>query len=151
MKSMASLQGLPPLPKSLSGLLNFSSAQWKEMERLHTMRTMIQQDLSRGIAERTNLQNVPTRSDSAENIQSDDGKTQNRSGRLDVQLALLRKEMYLRLLLVKEMECWHDFGRVNVFWKRVLTPGRRLLDSEGYSRGRKSSLVLDGRERNSIR
>ncbi|GFT33154.1 leucine repeat adapter protein 25 [Nephila pilipes] len=92
-KSMASLQGLPPLPKSLSGLLNFSSAQWKEMERLHTMRTMIQQDLSRGIAERTNLQNVPFHSDSAENIQNDDGRAQNRSGRLDVQLALLRKEM----------------------------------------------------------
>lgn len=44
---MASLQGLPPLPKSLSALLNFTSAQWKEMERIHTMRTMIQQDLNR--------------------------------------------------------------------------------------------------------
>lgn len=95
---MASLQGLPPLPKSLSGLLNFSSAQWKEMERLHTMRTMIQQDLTRGIAERSNLQRVPTNTDSTENIPSDhgspsDGSAQSRSGRLDVQLALLRKEM----------------------------------------------------------
>ncbi|KAF8793846.1 leucine repeat adapter protein 25-like [Argiope bruennichi] len=96
---MASLQGLPPLPKSLSGLLNFSSAQWKEMERLHTMRTMIQQDLSRGLAERTNLQRLPSHSDSSENIQGDNGglsadtSAQNRAGRLDVQLALLRKEM----------------------------------------------------------
>lgn len=92
---MASLQGLPPLPKSLSGLLNFSSAQWKELERLHTMRTMIQQDLNRG----TNLQRVPSHGDSAESTVSDHGSpasdvsTQSRSGRLDVQLALLRKEM----------------------------------------------------------
>lgn len=92
---MASLQGLPPLPKSLSGLLNFSSAQWKELERLHTMRTMIQQDLNRG----TNLQRVPPHSDNADNVESEHGSpasdapTQSRSGRLDVQLALLRKEM----------------------------------------------------------
>ncbi|KAG0412318.1 hypothetical protein HPB47_010545 [Ixodes persulcatus] len=39
------LKGLPPLPKSLSGLLNFNSTQWRELERLHNMRTMIQQDL----------------------------------------------------------------------------------------------------------
>ncbi|KAG8191743.1 hypothetical protein JTE90_008806 [Oedothorax gibbosus] len=95
---MASLQGLPPLPKSLSGLLNFSSAQWKEMERLHTMRTMIQQDLTRGIAERSNLQRVPSHSNSVENDPSDHGSPsessgQSRAGRLDVQLALLRKEM----------------------------------------------------------
>lgn len=92
---MASLQGLPPLPKSLSGLLNFSSAQWKELERLHTMRTMIQQDLNRG----TNLQRVPPHSDNTDNIESEHGSpasdvpSQSRSGRLDVQLALLRKEM----------------------------------------------------------
>lgn len=96
---MASLQGLPPLPKSLSGLLNFSSAQWKELERLHTMRTMIQQDLNRG----TNLQRVPSHGDSADNVESEhsspasEAASQSRSGRLDVQLALLRKEMVLLL------------------------------------------------------
>lgn len=92
---MASLQGLPPLPKSLSGLLNFSSAQWKELERLHTMRTMIQQDLSRG----ANLQRVPSHNDNNDSVESEHGSpasdvsSQSRSGRLDVQLALLRKEM----------------------------------------------------------
>ncbi|GIY31723.1 leucine repeat adapter protein 25 [Caerostris darwini] len=61
---------------------------------------MIQQDLNRGIggiAERTNLQRTPSNNDSSENFQSDSGvsdaPTQNRAGRLDVQLALLRKEM----------------------------------------------------------
>uniref|UniRef100_T1JC23 Leucine repeat adapter protein 25 n=1 Tax=Strigamia maritima TaxID=126957 RepID=T1JC23_STRMM len=76
---MASLQGLPPLPKSLSGLLTFSSAQWKEMERLHTMRTMIQQDLSR-----------------AHNSSDGDGELDSvgkKKVSLDAQLALLRKEM----------------------------------------------------------
>ncbi|KAH9375438.1 hypothetical protein HPB48_013493 [Haemaphysalis longicornis] len=44
---MDALRELPPLPKSLSGLINFSSSQWREVERVHLMRTMIQQDLSR--------------------------------------------------------------------------------------------------------
>lgn len=96
---MASLQGLPPLPKSLSGLLNFSSAQWKELERLHTMRTMIQQDLSRGLAERSNLQRVPSHGESSDILSSEHGSPaseipgHSRTGRLDIQLALLRKEM----------------------------------------------------------
>nr|XP_042913635.1 protein FAM89A-like [Parasteatoda tepidariorum] len=69
------------------------------MERLHAMRTMIQQDLNRGLAERTNLQRLPSQNDSSDSIVSDQGSThsdassQSRSGRLDMQLALLRKEM----------------------------------------------------------
>ena len=37
--------GLPQIPRSLRGLLNMGSAQWKETERIHAMRTSIQQDL----------------------------------------------------------------------------------------------------------
>ena len=37
--------GLPPIPRSLRGLLSVGSAQWKETERIHAMRTSIQQDL----------------------------------------------------------------------------------------------------------
>ncbi|XP_014677670.1 PREDICTED: protein FAM89B-like [Priapulus caudatus] len=44
---MASLDELPPLPKSLSALMN-DREQWKEMEKLHMMRTMIQQDMTHG-------------------------------------------------------------------------------------------------------
>lgn len=92
---MASLQGLPPLPKSLSGLLNFSSTQWKELERLHAMRTMIQQDLNRGIAERSTLQRgqADDRSDSEHGSSASSTQGPSRTSRLDVQLALLRKEM----------------------------------------------------------
>ncbi|UYV82182.1 fam89a [Cordylochernes scorpioides] len=73
----SSLQGLPPLPKSLSGLLNFSSSQWKELEKLHAMRTMIQQDLSRSSS-------LPP---------SGGRDLPPGCNRLDIHLALLRKEM----------------------------------------------------------
>ncbi|XP_023239173.1 protein FAM89A-like isoform X2 [Centruroides sculpturatus] len=97
---MASLQGLPPLPKSLSGLLNFSSAQWKELERLYTMRTMIQQDLTRNMVERSTLQHGSSEDDDRSDVYgsgrgspSIDGRGVSRASRLDAQLALLRKEM----------------------------------------------------------
>lgn len=98
--NMASLQGLPPLPKSLSGLLSFSSAQWKEMERIHAMRTMIQQDLNRG-----RLQNP---SGSNNEVESTDGRNLSpqykirKTYTLDAQLALLRKEM-----VDFRFEVWH--------------------------------------------
>ncbi|XP_069750076.1 leucine repeat adapter protein 25 [Narcine bancroftii] len=43
---VAGLEGLPPLPKGLSGILNSAGGSWREMERLHTKQTMIQQELS---------------------------------------------------------------------------------------------------------
>ncbi|XP_064484888.1 leucine repeat adapter protein 25-like [Ornithodoros turicata] len=112
---MQSLQGLPPLPKSLSGLLNFSSSQWRELERLHTMRTLIQQDLSRS-APGHNLHNSahgrsrhhiapqggerPPHADQAvvppssgRGTQESGDQRMTRTTRLDAQLALLRKEM----------------------------------------------------------
>lgn len=71
---MACIEGLPPLPKSLSGLLNSSGGSWREMERMYVKKTMIQDDLSRG---RNNADNLLT----------------NKPANLDAALALLRKEM----------------------------------------------------------
>lgn len=98
---MASLHGLPPLPKSLSALLNFSSSQWKEMERMHAMRTMIQQDLSRGTLERPpqslqrpKIEEIKVESPQLETQEASDATLAGSSrSRLDAQLALLRKEM----------------------------------------------------------
>ena len=44
--TMTTLQGLPPLPKSLQALLCAGVAQWKEMEKTHQLRTLIQQQLA---------------------------------------------------------------------------------------------------------
>ncbi|XP_076872581.1 protein FAM89A [Brachyhypopomus gauderio] len=70
----ACIEGLPPLPKSLSGLLNSSGGSWREMERLYVKKTMIQDDLSRG----RSLHHGPAA---------------NKPANLDAALALLRKEM----------------------------------------------------------
>lgn len=72
--TLACIEGLPPLPKSLSGLLNSSGGSWREMERMYAKKTMIQDDLSRG---RSNADNLLA----------------NKPANLDAALALLRKEM----------------------------------------------------------
>lgn len=71
---LACIEGLPPLPKSLSGLLNSSGGSWRDMERMYVKKTMIQDDLSRG---RNNADNLLA----------------NKPANLDAALALLRKEM----------------------------------------------------------
>lgn len=78
--TLACIEGLPPLPKSLSGLLNSSGGSWREMERMYAKKTMIQDDLSRG---RSNTDNLLA----------------NKPANLDAALALLRKEM------VSSMHC----------------------------------------------
>lgn len=70
---MACIEGLPPLPKSLSGLLNSSGGSWRDMERMYVKKTMIQDDLSRG--------------------RNTDSLLAHKPANLDAALALLRKEM----------------------------------------------------------
>ncbi|AWP20347.1 putative protein FAM89A-like [Scophthalmus maximus] len=70
----ACIEGLPPLPKSLSGLLNSSGGSWRDMERMYVKKTMIQDDLSRGRSHADTL-------------------LASRPANLDAALALLRKEM----------------------------------------------------------
>ena len=74
---MACIEGLPPLPKSLSGLLNSSGGSWRDMERMYVKKTMIQDDLSRG---------------------RNDNLLSHKPANLDAALALLRKEMVTFLL-----------------------------------------------------
>ncbi|XP_060098720.1 protein FAM89A [Heteronotia binoei] len=74
--------GLPPLPKSLSGLLNSSSSggpggaggRWRDLERLYAQKSRIQDELSRSGGSRGSPRTP---------------KPPN----LDAALALLRKEM----------------------------------------------------------
>ncbi len=68
-----SAEGLPPLPKGLSGILNSSGGSWRDIERVHSKRARIQADISRG--------------------GGDAPRGHIRAGGLDAALALLRKEM----------------------------------------------------------
>ncbi|XP_078389097.1 leucine repeat adapter protein 25 [Cetorhinus maximus] len=73
--SLASgIEGLPPLPKGLSGILNSSGGSWRDVERVYAKKTMIQDELSRPrLATEKLLRNKPAN--------------------LDAALAVLRKEM----------------------------------------------------------
>ncbi|KAM8947561.1 protein FAM89A [Pelodytes ibericus] len=69
------MEGLPPLPKSLSGLLNSSGGSgWRDLERVYAQKSRIQDDLSRG--------------GSGGSVQA-----HPKPPNLDAALALLRKEM----------------------------------------------------------
>uniref|UniRef100_A0AAY5EI72 Protein FAM89A n=1 Tax=Electrophorus electricus TaxID=8005 RepID=A0AAY5EI72_ELEEL len=81
----ACLEGLPPLPKSLSGLLNSSGGSWRDMERVYAKKTMIQHELSRARS-------------------SADGPRAGKPASLDAALALLRKEMVSGSARVRERE-----------------------------------------------
>lgn len=70
------LEGLPALPKGLSGILNSSGGSWRDIEKVHSKRARIQADISRGGGE------AP--------------RVRGRGGGLDAALALLRKEMVRR-------------------------------------------------------
>ncbi|KAM8900206.1 protein FAM89A [Spinachia spinachia] len=67
------LEGLPALPKGLSGILNSSGGSWRDIEKVHSKRARIQADISRGGG------GAP--------------RVHGKAGGLDAALALLRKEM----------------------------------------------------------
>ncbi|KAL4648201.1 protein FAM89B [Arapaima gigas] len=71
--SVCPIEGLPPLPKGLSGILNSSGGSWRDIEKVHSKKTRIQADMSKSRA-----------SDPL-------GRTKPAS--LDAALAVLRKEM----------------------------------------------------------
>ncbi|XP_063002056.1 leucine repeat adapter protein 25 [Elgaria multicarinata webbii] len=73
--SVYPIEGLPPLPKGLSGILNSSGGSWREIEKVYSKKTRIQADLSKSQAapEKRLLRAKPANLDSA--------------------LAVLRKEM----------------------------------------------------------
>lgn len=67
------VEGLPPLPKGLSGILNSSGGSWRDIEKVHSKRARIQADISRGSG------GAP--------------RGHGKPGGLAAALALLRKEM----------------------------------------------------------
>lgn len=82
-----SVEGLPPLPKGLSGILNSSGGSWRDIEKVHSKRARIQADISRG--------------------GGDEPRSHSKPGGLDAALALLRKKMvrYLSACLTTDQTC----------------------------------------------
>ncbi|KAA8586768.1 leucine repeat adapter protein 25 [Etheostoma spectabile] len=68
-----SADGLPPLPRGLSGILNSSGGSWRDIEKVHSKRARIQADISRG--------------------GGDAPRGHGKPGGLGAALALLRKEI----------------------------------------------------------
>ncbi|KAM8741958.1 protein FAM89A [Acanthopagrus schlegelii] len=68
-----SAEGLPPLPKGLSGILNSSGGSWRDIEKVHSTRARILADITRGGGDAQRGHSKPCG--------------------LDAALALLRKEM----------------------------------------------------------
>ncbi|TRY99259.1 hypothetical protein DNTS_022821 [Danionella cerebrum] len=71
--SVCTIEGLPPLPKGLSGILNSSGGSWRDIERVHSKRTRIQADISQSRV--------------AESL------ARRKPAGLDAALAVLRKDM----------------------------------------------------------
>ncbi|XP_078058929.1 leucine repeat adapter protein 25 [Mustelus asterias] len=72
---VSGIEGLPPLPKGLSGILNSSGGSWRDVERVYAKRTMIQDELSRP------------------RLPATEKLLRNKPANLDAALAVLRKEM----------------------------------------------------------
>ncbi|XP_030648482.1 leucine repeat adapter protein 25 isoform X2 [Chanos chanos] len=71
--SVCSIEGLPPLPKGLSGILNSSGGSWRDIEKVYSKRTRIQADISKS--------------------RVSDSLGRSKPASLDAALAMLRKEM----------------------------------------------------------
>ncbi|KAK6316713.1 leucine repeat adapter protein 25 [Coregonus clupeaformis] len=71
--SVSSIEGLPPLPKGLSGILNSSGGSWRDIEKVYSKRTRIQADISKS--------------------RVSDSLGRSKPASLDAALAVLRKEM----------------------------------------------------------
>lgn len=80
--SVGAIEGLPPLPKGLSGILNSSGGSWREIEKVHSTKARIQDDLCR--------------SQQAAGAPSGKRPPRAKPANLDSALAVLRKEMVRR-------------------------------------------------------
>lgn len=76
--AVSAAEKLPPLPKSLSGILNSSGGSWRDMQTMHSKRSRIQAEISCREAAAA------------------------KPGGLDAALALLRKEMVSCLLICRK-------------------------------------------------
>nr|XP_020669047.1 protein FAM89B [Pogona vitticeps] len=84
------LEGLPPLPKGLSGILHSSGGSWREIEKVYSKKTRIQADLRR---DRDRDRDREEEEEKEEEGRRRRRRAPPRPANLDAALALLRKEM----------------------------------------------------------
>lgn len=109
------VEGLPPLPKGLSGILNSSGGSWRDIEKVHSKRARIQADISRG--------------------GGDAPRGHGRTGGLDAALALLRKEMVGLRQLDMSLLCqlWSLHEAIQEYKGYSLLSGASLSADNGSS------------------
>ncbi|XP_063172899.1 leucine repeat adapter protein 25 [Candoia aspera] len=78
------LEGLPPLPKGLSGILNSSGGSWREIQKVYSKTSRIQDDLRQAQAQAAAAGEKPP---------PPPPPPRARPANLDAALAVLRKEM----------------------------------------------------------
>ncbi|XP_034405440.1 protein FAM89A [Cyclopterus lumpus] len=109
------VEGLPPLPKGLSGILNSSGGSWRDIEKVHSKRARIQADISRGGG------GAP--------------RAHGKTGGLDAALALLRKEMVGLRQLDMSLLCqlWSLHEAIQEYKGYSLLSGASLSADNGSS------------------
>ncbi len=95
--SVCSIEGLPPLPKGLSGILNSSGGSWRDIEKVYSKRTRIQADISKS--------------------RVSDCLGRSKPASLDAALAVLRKEMVSPR--PRLTQCHSDLRSVCAKWATV--------------------------------
>ncbi|GAA6225683.1 protein FAM89A-like [Lates japonicus] len=117
-----SVEGLPPLPKGLSGILNSSGGSWRDIEKVHSKRARIQADISRG-------------GGSGCGGGGDAPRGHSKPGGLDAALALLRKEMVGLRQLDMSLLCqlWSLHEAIQEYKGSSLLSEASLSADNGYS------------------
>ncbi|XP_032089878.1 leucine repeat adapter protein 25 [Thamnophis elegans] len=114
------LEGLPPLPKGLSGILNSSGGSWREIQKVYSKKSRIQDDLRQAQAAPAGEKppGTPLRPP--------------RPANLDAALAVLRKEMVGLRQLDMSLLCqlWSLYESIQEF-KSLFQDMSSSLHSEG--------------------
>ncbi|XP_026541208.1 leucine repeat adapter protein 25 [Notechis scutatus] len=111
------LEGLPPLPKGLSGILNSSGGSWREIQKVYSKKSRIQDDLRQAQAAPGEKPPAPR---------------PRRPANLDAALAVLRKEMVGLRQLDMSLLCqlWSLYESIQEF-KSLFQDMSSSLHSEG--------------------
>ncbi|XP_039222240.1 leucine repeat adapter protein 25 [Crotalus tigris] len=117
------LEGLPPLPKGLSGILNSSGGAWREIQKVYSKKSRIQDDLRRAQAAPGGERAPPP---------PQQPPRRPRPANLDAALAVLRKEMVGLRQLDMSLLCqlWSLYESIQEF-KSLFQDMSSSLHSEG--------------------